>query len=63
MDAIFAKSSYLNPYDVVCKERETPRRYDKAGRPIALDAILAEEGKEEKRSDTVHHTRDATDSP
>ncbi|PWN53449.1 putative sugar transporter [Violaceomyces palustris] len=36
MDAIFARSSYWNPYDVVRKERETPRRYDEQGRPIDL---------------------------
>lgn len=63
MDAIFARSNPLNPYDVVKIERETPRRYDKAGRPIAIDAILTEEGKEEKNSDTQHMTREASASP
>ncbi|KAN0060267.1 hypothetical protein ACQY0O_007596 [Thecaphora frezii] len=41
LDSIFARSSYINPYDVVRKERATPRRYDKHGRPT--DLMLEEE--------------------
>lgn len=36
MDEIFARSSKINPFDVVLVERATPRRYDKHGRPIGL---------------------------
>jgi len=35
MDKIFAESSYLNPFDVVLRERRYPRRYDHSGKAIA----------------------------
>lgn len=41
MDDIFSRASYINPYDVVRIEKETPRRYDKHGRPT--DLYLEEE--------------------
>ena len=37
MSAIFAHSSKINPYDVVLKEKHTPRRYDKQGHLINDD--------------------------
>ncbi|CEH15675.1 sugar transporter stl1 [Ceraceosorus bombacis] len=66
MDAIFAKSSYINPYDVVLQEQKTARRYDEHGRPVALDAILAEAGQvnesAEKKYGNQDLTRDASGS-
>ena len=49
MDEIFAQSSAWNPYDVVCKERKYPRRYDGQGRM-----------KEEYIKEHIH---DATNTP
>ncbi|PWN45582.1 general substrate transporter [Ceraceosorus guamensis] len=66
MDAIFAKSSYINPYDVVLQEQKTARRYDEHGRPVALDSILAEAGQvnesAEKKYGNQDLTRDASGS-
>lgn len=43
MSAIFAHSSKLNPYDVVRKEKVTPRRYDKHGNLISDDVDIVED--------------------
>lgn len=53
MDEIFAKSSYLNPYDVVKNERVQPRRYDTSGRLLALDNIISEDNKAAEKGDGV----------
>jgi len=65
MDDIFARSSYLNPFDVVRKEQQTPRRYDKSGRPLGLEELIAEGGygHAEKQLDNPDlDTRDAASS-
>ncbi|PWZ00594.1 putative sugar transporter [Testicularia cyperi] len=74
MSTIFAHSSKINPYDVVLKEKVTPRRYDKQGNLINdsfdideasndLEKNLSD--KEHKRNghDTVTGTVDATATP
>ncbi|KAN0063126.1 hypothetical protein ACQY0O_004290 [Thecaphora frezii] len=42
MSCIFAISSKVNPYDVVLKEKQTPRRYDKAGNLINEEFTIAD---------------------
>ncbi|CAO1633893.1 unnamed protein product [Sympodiomycopsis kandeliae] len=49
MDDIFAKSSYVNPFDVVRMEQQTPRRYDTSGNLLDLDNILSEDGQNHHR--------------
>ena len=68
MSAIFEKASVWNPYDVVRIEQRTPRRYDRKGRPLALDSMVAEDGFGEKDNASgekngttaAHETRDAS---
>lgn len=70
MSTIFAHSSKINPYDVVRKEKVTPRRYDKQGNLIndELD-IVGDYGSNdvEKGAKTGDHTNlqteDATATP
>jgi len=44
MSAIFEQASIYNPYNVVRIEQRTPRRYDTKGRPLTMDARIAEDG-------------------
>ncbi|SPO24836.1 probable sugar transporter [Ustilago trichophora] len=74
MSAIFAHSSKINPYDVVRKEKTTPRRYDKQGNLISddvdivgdhsndLEKNLSHEGKR-NGDNTNLATEDATATP
>lgn len=71
MSAIFAHSSKINPYDVVRKEKVTPRRYDKQGHLINDDVdIVSDDGNNDlekgaaKRGDQTNlATEDATATP
>lgn len=70
MSAIFAHSSKINPYDVVRKEKTTPRRYDKQGHLINDDLDIVsdhndiEKNLESKNGDHVNTaTEDATATP
>ncbi|GAK63508.1 sugar transporter STL1 [Moesziomyces antarcticus] len=70
MSTIFAHSSKINPYDVVRKEKVTPRRYDKQGNLINDDLdIVGDYGSNdvEKGAKTGDHTNlqteDATATP
>ncbi|SPO23150.1 probable sugar transporter [Ustilago trichophora] len=74
MSTIFAHSSKINPYDVVRKEKVTPRRYDKQGNLISddvdivgdhsndLEKNLSREGKR-NGDNTNLATEDATATP
>lgn len=73
MSAIFAHSSKINPYDVVLKEKVTPRRYDKQGRLISDDVDIISDSDHNdleknitgaKADDHTHvATEDATATP
>lgn len=73
MSAIFAVSSKINPYDVVRKEKITPRRYDKQGHLINDDVDIVEDydkgdleknlGDGKRGGDTNVVTEDATATP
>ncbi|EPQ28798.1 uncharacterized protein PFL1_03601 [Pseudozyma flocculosa PF-1] len=70
ISSIFSVSSKINPFDVVLKERKTPRRYDTHGNLINEDFTIADikediEGgaHKEKNHDEVVDTRDASPSP
>ncbi|CDS82086.1 probable sugar transporter [Sporisorium scitamineum] len=73
MSAIFAHSSKINPYDVVRREKISPRRYDKQGHLINDDVdIVSDDGNNDleknmtgsKRGDQTNlATEDATTTP
>ncbi|CCF53534.1 hypothetical protein NDA11_005187 [Ustilago hordei] len=50
MSAIFAHSSKINPYDVVRKEKITPRRYDKQGHLINEDLDIVSDNNDIEKS-------------
>lgn len=71
MSAIFAHSSKINPYDVVRKEKITPRRYDKQGHLINDDLDIVSDNNDIEKSlgggksgdHTNLATEDATATP
>ncbi|SNX83234.1 probable sugar transporter [Melanopsichium pennsylvanicum] len=73
MSAIFSHSSKINPYDIVRKEKITPRRYDKQGHLISDDVDIVGDHSndleknlsgEHKRGDRTNlATEDATATP
>ncbi|SPC66909.1 probable sugar transporter [Ustilago sp. UG-2017b] len=58
MSAIFAHSSKINPYDVVRKEKFTPRRYDKQGHLINEDLDIVSDNNDIEKSLGGHKSGD-----
>ncbi|KAJ1029672.1 hypothetical protein NDA13_002915 [Ustilago tritici] len=58
MSAIFAHSSKINPYDVVRKEKITPRRYDKQGHLINEDLDIVSDNNDIEKSLGGHKSGD-----
>lgn len=58
MSAIFAHSSKINPYDVVRKEKITPRRYDKQGHLINEDLDIVSDNNDIEKSLGGHKSAD-----